>query len=291
MVTAGHSACGPVTTMRSLSSALGNRHDQEGAASPRPGGGGRRDGHDRRHPGRRRPGHADGDQAPARPPDPARAGCHRGGHRIRPGGPGGVRRHADRGSRKAPVPDGQGRSPARRRPPRARGGHPGSRQTTGAWRGPAPGRHPAGRSSRPTRRRGAFRAAARAEPDKRLLTGRAHRRAQGWPRPPDLGRRGHPGDPADRRTRPGSGTIGAGTVGAGSPGAGSPDAGSFGPGSSGAGRAGRRVEPGPAVLRPGRISAAASWLPAGYEPGRSRPGAVRPRRPASTSRAASRAAA
>ena len=286
MVTAGHSACGPVTTMRSLSSALGNRHDQEGAASPRPGGGGRRDGHDRRHPGRRRPGHADGDQAPARPPDPARAGCHCGGHRIRPGGPSGVRRHADRESRKAPVPDGQDRSPARRRPPRARGGHPGSRQTTGAWRGPASGRHPAGRRSRPTRRRGAFRAAARAEPDERLLTGRAHRRAQGWPRAPDLGRRGHPGDPAHRRTRPGSRTAGAGSAGAGRAGAGR-----AGAGTAGAGRAGRRVEPGPAVLRPGRISAAASWLPAGYEPGRSRPGAVRPGRPASTSRAAAHAAA
>src|SRR6266849_1387243 len=44
MVTAGHLACGPVTAMRSLSSALGNRHDQEGAARHRPVGGGRRNG-------------------------------------------------------------------------------------------------------------------------------------------------------------------------------------------------------------------------------------------------------
>ena len=250
MVTAGHSACGPVTAMRSLSSALGNRHDQEGAASPRPGGGGRRDGHDRRHPGRRRPGHADGDQAPARPPDPARAGCHRGGHRMRRGGPGGVRGHADRESGKAPAPEGQDGSPARSRPPRPRGGHPGSRQTSGAWHGPASGRHPAGRRSRATRRRGAFRAAARAEPDERLLTGRAHRRAQGWPGTPNLGRRGHPGDPADRRTRPCAGSTGARSI------------------------------------RPGRISAVASWLSAGYEPGRSRPGAVRPSRPAGAAHAA-----
>jgi hypothetical protein len=209
MVTAGHSACGPVTAMRSLSSALGNRHDQEGAANPRPGGGGRRDGHDRRHPGRGRPGHADGDQAPARPPHPAWAGCHRGGHRIRPSGPGGVRRHADRESRKASAPDGKEGSAARSRPPRPRGGHRGSPRTAGAWPGPAPGRHPTGRRSRPARQRGAFRPSARAEPDERLLTGRAHRRAQRGPGPPDLGRRGHPGDPADRGTRPGSGCIGA----------------------------------------------------------------------------------
>src|SRR5436190_20531802 len=57
-VTAGHLACEPVTAMRSLSSALGNRHDQEDAARHRPVGGGRRDGHDRRHPGGRRRGHA-----------------------------------------------------------------------------------------------------------------------------------------------------------------------------------------------------------------------------------------
>ena len=181
MVTAGHLACGAVTAMRSLSSALGNRHDREGAASHRPVGGGRRDGHDRRHPGRRRPGHADGDQAPACSSDPAGAGRHRGGHCVRPGGPGGVRHRADRGSRRAPAAEGQDRSPARSRPPGPRGGPPRAWRVTGAWQGRAPGRHPARRRPRPARRRSAFRAAAAAEPDERLFTGRAHRRAQGWP--------------------------------------------------------------------------------------------------------------
>ena len=266
MITAGHLACGPVTAMRSLSSALGNRHDQEGAASRRPVGGGRRDGHDRGHPGRRRPGHADGDQASACSSDPARAGRHRGGHCVRPGGPGGVRHRSDRGKRKAPAAAGQDGSPARSRPPGPRGGPPSAWQVTrawqvtGAWQGRARVRHPGRRRAHRARRRSAFCAVAAAEPDERLLTGRAHRHAQGWPWIRDAGRRGHPGDPAYRGTRPGSCRAGSGS-------------------------SSWRAEPGPAVPRPRRTSVT-SWLPAGYEPGRSRAGAVRPGRPAGASHAA-----
>ena len=140
MVTAGHLACGPVTAMRSLSSALGNRHDQEGAARHRPVGGGRRDGHDRRLPGGRRRGHAARDQAPARAPDQAGTGCCRGGRRVRPGGAGGVRQAADRWIGPVPVAGGTGGSPARSLPPRAGGGRPRARQVTDPRQGPAPGR-------------------------------------------------------------------------------------------------------------------------------------------------------
>jgi len=251
MVTAGHLACGPVTAMRSLSSALGHRHDQEGAAGHRPVGGGRRDGHDRRHPHGRRRGHADGDQASACSCDPARAGRHRGGHRVRPRGPGRVRHRPDRGSREAPAAGGQGGSPAGSRPPGPRGGLPRAWPGTGAWPGPAPGRRPASRRSRRPRRRSTVRSAPRAEPDERVLAGRAHRRAQGWPRTRSARQPGHPGDPAHRRTRRGT-----------------------------------RASPGPAVLRQAWSAAAASWLPAGNEPGRSGPGAVRTWRPAGASDAA-----
>ena len=137
MVTAGHLACGPVTAMRSLSSALGNRHDQEGAARHRPVGGGRRNGHDRRHPDSRQRGHAHGDQAPARAYDPARTGCRGGGHRVRAGGPGGVRHRADRGSGQVPAAGGPGGSPSRRSPSRTRG-LPRAWQVPRARPGPGP---------------------------------------------------------------------------------------------------------------------------------------------------------
>jgi hypothetical protein len=263
--------------MRSLSSALGNRHDREDAARHRPVGDGRHDGRDRHHPGRRRSGHADAGQAPACSSDPAGARRHRGGHHVRPGGPGGVRHRADRGSRKAPARERPDRSSARSRPPRFRDGLPQARPGTGAWPGPAPGRHPARRRSRPTRRRSAFRAAVRAEPDERLHAGRAHRRAQGWPWTRKAGRRGHPRDPAPRRDRPRSGRADLRSSGRVSPGSSS---------RAGRGSCGRRVEPDPAVLRPGRTSAIASWLPAGHDPGRSRSGAVRPERPAGAPSAA-----
>ena len=263
--------------MRSLSSALGNRHDREGAASHRPVGGGRRDGRDRHHPGRRRSGHADAGQAPACTSDPAGARRHRGGHHVRAGGPGGVRHGADRGSRKAPAGEGPDRSPAGSRPSGFREGIPRAWPVPGAWPGPAPGRHSAGRRPRPARRRSAFRPAARAEPDERLHAGRAHRRAQGWPWTRKAGRRGPPRDSALRRDRPRSGRADLRSSSRAGPGS----SGRAGPGSSG-----RRVEPGPAVLGPGRTSAVASWLPAGNGPGRSRSGAVRPERPAGAPRAA-----
>ena len=290
MVTAGHLACGPVTAMRSLSSALGNRHDQEGAARHRLVGGGRRDGHDRRHPGGRQRGHAHGDQAPARAHDQAGTGCCRGGHRVRPGRPGGVRQAADRWIGPVPVAGGTGGSPARSLPPRARGGLPRAWPVTGARQGPGPGRRPAtrdsaarcrtgrcsatrcsagwcsagwfsvdwcsaGRRPRRARRRGALRAAARAEPHECVLTRRAHRHARRWPRARNAGRRGHPGDPAHRGSWAGSRRAGSrGTR--------------------------RRARPGPAALWPGRTSAAAPRLSAGNESGRPRPGAPWPGWPA-----------
>ena len=228
MVTAGHLACGPVTAMRSLSSALGNRYDQEGAARHRPVGGGRRNRHHRRHPDSRQRGHAHGDQAPARAHDQARTGCRRGGHRVRPGGPGGVRHRADRRSGQVPAAGGPGGSPSQRPPSRTRG-LARAWQVTGARQGPdtgrcsagrcsagrcsagrcSAGRRPIGRRPRRARRRRAFRAAARAEPHERVLTRRAHRHARGGPCPRNAGRPGHPGDPAQRGTRSGSRRAGS----------------------------------------------------------------------------------
>ena len=295
MVTAGHLACGPVTAMRSLSSALGNRHDQEGEARHRPVGGGRRNGHDRRHPDSRQRGHAHGDQASARAYDPARTGCRGGGHRVRAGGPGGVRHRADRGSGQVPAAGGPGGSPSRRPPSRTRG-LPRAWQVPGARQGPGPDRGTAGRCSagrcsagrcsagrcsaggpwrasagRPLGGPAAgvcspgghagrgtaapVGAAARAEPHERVLTGRPHRHAWGWPCTRDAGRPGHPGDPAYRGPRSGSWRAGSG-------------------GSN------RRARAGPAALGLGRTSAAAPRLPARNEPGRPRLAAPWPRRPA-----------
>ena len=283
MVTAGHLACGPVTAMRSLSSAPGNRHDQEGAARHRPVGGGRRNGHDRRHPDSRQRGHAHGDQAPARAYDPDRTGCRGGGHRVRAGGPGGVRHLADRGRGQVPAAGWPGGSPSRRHPSRTRGLSrawpvPRARQGWGPDRGTAgqrsagrrsagrrsagrrsagrcsAGRRPVGRPRR-ARRRHAVRAAARAEPHERVLAGRPHRHARGWPCTRNAGRPGHPGDPAYRGTRSSSWRAGSG-------------------GSN------RRARTGPAALGLGRASAAAPRLPARNEPGRPRLAAPRPGRPA-----------
>ena len=118
--------------------------------------------------------------APARAHDQAGAGRRRGGRRVRPGGPGGVRHRADG---QIPVAGGPGGSPARSRPPRARGGFPRAEQVVGARQGPGPARYSAAvlsravlsrpafigpalrrRRARRARRRSAFRAAAPAEP-------------------------------------------------------------------------------------------------------------------------------
>ena len=269
MVTAGHLACGPVTAMRSLSSAPGNRHDQEGAARHRPVGGGRRNGHDRRHPDSRQRGHAHGDQAPARAYDPARTGCRGGGHHVRAGGPGGVRHRADRGSGQVSAAGGPGGSPSRRLPSRTCG-LPRAWQVPGARSGPDPDRgsagqcsagrcsaerSPVGRRPRRARRRHAVRAAVRTEPHERVLTGRPYRHARRWPCTRDAGRPGHPGDPAYRGTRSGSWRAGSG-------------------------RSDRRARPGPAALGLGRTSAAAPRLPARNESGWPRLAAPWPGRPA-----------
>ena len=222
MVTPGHMACGAVTAMRSLSSALQLRHHQEGAARHRPVGRGCRDGHARRHLGGRERGHAALDQASACPHGPAGAGCGRGGRRVRPGGTGGVRHHADRGIGKVPAVHGPAGSPEGRRPPAARGRVPRARQVTWARKvsgtGPREGPGPGGRSARGRRsRRARWRSAccpiARAEPHERVLTGRPDRRAQGRAR---AGRPGHPGNPADHRIRAHRGRAGCWSVGGGS---------------------------------------------------------------------------
>lgn len=257
MVTAGHLACGPLTAMRSLSSALGNRHDQEGTARHRLVGGGRRNGPGRRHPG----GHA-----PARAHDQAGTRRRRGGCRVGPGSPGGVRH---RGDGQIPVAGGPGGSPAGSPPPRARG-FSRAEQVVGARQGAGPARYSAarysaarrsparscaGRRARRARRRSAFRAAAPAEPHERVLTGRAHRPARGKPHARNARRPGHPGDPAHRGTRSGSRRAGSWS-------------------------SRRRARPGTAAPGPGPTSASAPRLPAGNEPRRrSRPDATRPGRP------------
>ena len=266
MITAGHLASGPATAMRSLSSALGNRHDQEGAASRRPVGGGRRDGHDRGHPGRRWRGHADGDQASACSSDPARLAVIAAGIAFGLGGPGGVRHRSDRGeAAKALAAEGQDGSPARSRPARTRrppvgmAGHRGDHSghgKDGLGSGtPAGGGH--------TARDGAARSA------------RSPLLNPTYVDPPggliDVPRDGH-----------GSGTPGGEDI---------PEilrTAGPGPARAGPGSAELKLAGGTRTGRPpaGPDLSHARRLPAGYEPGRSRAGAVRPGRPAGASDAA-----
>jgi hypothetical protein len=221
--------------MRSLSSALEYRHHQEGAPSHHPGGRGCRDGHAWRHVGGRERGHTAFDQAGSYKYDPAGAGRGRGGRRVGPGGPDGLRHRADRGSRKVPAALRYCGSRERDRRP-ATGGIPRARQvirarhTAGAPPGPAP-RWRAGRSQW-SRRPSAFRPAVRAKPHERVLAGRPARRAQGWSRARHARRAGHPGNLADRRTAVALRSTR----------------------SPGPRSAGRRAEPGPAVARPSRSS-------------------------------------
>ena len=320
MVTGGHLACGPVTAMRSLSSAPGNRHDQEGEARHRPVGGGRRNGHDRRHPDSRQRGHAYGDQASARAYDPARTGCRGGGHRVRAGGPGGVRHRADRGSGQVPAAGGPGGSPSRRPPSRTRG-LPRAWQVPGARPGPGPdrgtaarcsagrcsagrcsagrywagrywaGRYWAGRCS--AGRCSAGRCSAGRGPVGRRPR-RARRRRAVWAaaraEPHERVLTGRPHRHAWRWPC----TRDAGRPGhPGDPAYRGPRSGSWRAGSGGSNR---RARAGPAALGLGRTSAAAPRLPARNEPGRPRLAAPWPRRPAgahatSRSRAAARGAA
>jgi hypothetical protein len=243
--------------MRSLSGALEYRHHREGAARHRPVGRGCRDDHARRHLGGRERDHTTPDPASACEYDPAWAGRGRGGRRVRPGGTGGVRYREDQDNRKVRAARGYGGSPPGSCPPANRGVGPRARQVIGTQPRSAPGwRSDRRQRSRRARQRSAFGSTARAEADERVLTGRSARRAQGRSRARDARRSEHPGNPADRRTPADSRS------------------------------AGRRLEPEPAVARPGWTSSAASWLPAGDEPGRSRAGAVCPRRSAATPHAA-----
>lgn len=199
-LTAGHSACERVAAMRSLTGALESRHDQEGASRHRPGGHGCRDGHARcPHAGRER-GHAARHQAPAapaRPPGPDRAIRGRRRSRLRPGGPGDLRRRAAGERREVPVPARPGRTPPgsrpravpgitrRRRPPCS-----GARPCPGGTRpgsGSRPGRRP-GPGRRPRRtRRNPFRPPAGAQAHERIHPRRPDRRAARRPRPRPAG--------------------------------------------------------------------------------------------------------
>ena len=216
------------------------------------------------------------DPASACPYDPAGAGRGRGGRRVRPGGPG--RRSPSRGSGQPEGPGrlqvrritGEGPSARNRRHPTGPASHQGA-ATAGAPPGPAPrwrsaaggghaGRDGGARSARPP----VLKPTNVYSPGGLLdvpRDGRAPGTPGGQGIPEILRTAGPPPPRSPRSTGPG-------------PAPGAP-AGERRPGS-----AGRRAEPGPAVARPGRSSAAASWLPAGDEPGRSRPGAVCPRRPA-----------
>jgi len=254
--------------MRSLSSAFSNRHDQEDAASHRPVGGGCRDGHAGCPPGRGERGHAASDQAAACEHDPPGAGPGRGGHRVRPGGPGRVRHHADRDGRKAADVRGRGGlpegdlTPAARTLPRTRQ-IARSRQDPGERQGAAAGRG--------AHRQRAFGPAA--QPDERVHAGRPDRRAQGPPRARDARRPAHPGNPADRRPAAGlrSACLSLRSACLRRARLRSP---------------GRRLGPGSAFVRVGQNSATAPWSPARDAPGRPGPGVVCTRRPASAVHAA-----
>jgi hypothetical protein len=111
MVTAGHIACGPVTAMRWLSSALSHRR-QEYATSRHPVGCGCRDGHGRRRSGHPGHGHTARDQAPGERYDPPGPRCGRGRCRVRAHRAVGFRVRARRGGSSRGEPQEIGRSSA-----------------------------------------------------------------------------------------------------------------------------------------------------------------------------------
>lgn len=112
MVTAGRMACGSVTAMRWLSSALSYRRRQEDATSRHPVGCCCRDGHGRRRSGHPEPGHAARDQAPGRRHDPPGPRCRSGRYRVRAHRAAGFRARARRGGSSPGGPREIGRSSA-----------------------------------------------------------------------------------------------------------------------------------------------------------------------------------
>jgi twitching motility protein PilT len=182
MVTASHLACGPVTAMRSLTSALPCHRYQEDASRPLPGGCGCRDGDDRRSPDGRQRGLAARHEAfagPAGPPAPDRAVRSRGRPRVRPGGPGAFRGRPARAIQTVQAGGGCARRSPGSAPPGVARARPAVRA-----------------------RRRAFLPAA-GESDQRVHPGRPDRRAERRARPRPARRPAHPGDPAHRRPRPG----------------------------------------------------------------------------------------
>jgi hypothetical protein len=252
MVTASHSACGPVTAMRSLTSALPCLRYQEDASRPLPGGCGCRDGDGRRpsHGGERGPAaRHQAPAGPAGPPGPDRAVRDRGRNRVRPGGSGAFRGRPARAIQTVQA----GGDCARTSPGRALPADP------GAARARPPG----------WARRSAFLPAA-GQPHERVYPGRPDRRAQGRSRPRDARRPAHPGNPAHRRPRTERTNSRRPSSRRSRPG--QPWSGWSWPRRPWSGRPTRRARSGPAATRPGRIPAAAPRLPARDEPAESRLG-------------------
>ena len=193
MVTPGHMACGPVTAMRWLSSALSYRRRQEDATSRHPVGCGCRDGHGRRRSGHPGHGHAARDQALGRRYDPLGSRCGRGRYRVRAHRALGFRVRGRRGGSSRGGPQEIGRSSAAC-------GHGGRARA---------------------RHRNTFGQITRTESDGCVFAGRPARHARGSPRawapsPGHLGNLGklrNLGKPRDacRRTDAGSASPSGGT--------------------------------------------------------------------------------
>jgi len=188
IVTPSHMACGAVTAMRSLSSALRYRHRQEDETSHRPVGRGRRDGHGGCRPDR--PGHrqAARERVSGWRYDPPRGRCGRGRHRVRP--------HCASGLHVQPVVFAAAAAKEVFEPPTARGALTPARPRT------APGGRPArGQWSGRTRPGVTLGPTAGAGSDDRVLAGRAARTAPGGPRASEPGRHLGPRLPPRCRSR------------------------------------------------------------------------------------------
>jgi hypothetical protein len=178
MVTPGHMACGAVTAMRSLSSALRYRHHQDDATRHYPGGRGCRDGHAGYRSGHPGHGHAARERASVWRSDPSRGGRGRGRHRVRPDRTRGIRGYPQ------PVPvvfAGAGPKEAGQ-PPAARGGLAPARPRTAPRGCAARGQWSRRTSGDP------FGPTAGAGSDDGVLAGRAAWPAPGGPRPREPGR-------------------------------------------------------------------------------------------------------
>ena len=186
MVTAGHIACGLVTAMRWLSSALSHRRP-ENATSGHPVGCGCRDGHGRRRSGHPGHGHTARDQAPGRRYNPPGPRCGRGRYRVRAHRAVGFRFRARRSGSSRGEPQEVGRSSAAC-------GHGGRARARRA-----------GHSD-------TFGQITRTEPDRGVFAGRPARHARGSPRaqapsPGNPGKLRNLGKPWDARKFSGPGKL------------------------------------------------------------------------------------